>query len=239
MKKNNIFEEYNYKLGDFQPVYDHHHPLSEAEQKIIDDFHGLYFRLNEKKSGLMLSWMGYQTGKVPGDLWIYQELLFLMRPDIIIECGTHKGGSALYLSHMCQLLDHGHVISIDLYPKENRPSHDKLTYINGSSTSSEVVEQVHSIVTTNSKILVILDSDHTREHVLKELTIYSELIPVGGYLIVEDSFLNGHPSHGNFGAGPTEAIEEFLDKNSNFSIDRSLEKFLFTLNPKGFLKRIS
>jgi cephalosporin hydroxylase len=126
-----------------------------------------------------------------------------------------------------------------LYPKENRPSHDKLTYINGSSTSSEVVEQVHSIVTTNSKILVILDSDHTREHVLKELTIYSELIPVGGYLIVEDSFLNGHPSHGNFGAGPTEAIEEFLDKNSNFSIDRSLEKFLFTLNPKGFLKRIS
>ena len=76
-------------------MYDHHHPLSEAEQKIIDDFHGLYFRLNEKKSGLMLSWMGYQTGKVPGDLWIYQELLFLMRPDIIIECGTHKGGSAL------------------------------------------------------------------------------------------------------------------------------------------------
>ena len=89
---------------------------------------------------------------------------------------------------MCQLLDHGHVISIDLYPKENRPSHSKLTYINGSSTSSEVVEQVHSIVTTNSKILVILDSDHTRGHVLKELTIYSELIPVSGYLIVEDSF---------------------------------------------------
>jgi cephalosporin hydroxylase len=239
MKKNTIFEEFSYCLGDFLPISDDHFPLDKLDQKIVDDFHNLYFRLNEKKSGLMLSWLGHQTGKLPSDLWIYQELIFSLRPDFIVECGTHKGGSALYLSHICQLLGHGKVITIDLYPKENRPSHKNLTYVNGSSISSNTFDTLDRLIPPHSNVLVILDSDHSKDHVLAELALYSKLIPIGGFIVVEDSFLNGHPSHNDFGEGPMEAIEEFLKINKNFIIQRSYEKFLFTLNRNGFLKRIS
>ena len=85
--------------------------------------------------------------------------------------------------------------------------------------------------------MVILDSNHETSHVLKELKLYSEFIQENGILVVEDTFLNGHPSHQKFGSGPYEAIELFLKENKKFEIDKSLEKFLFTLNYNGFLRR--
>lgn len=227
-----------FKLGEFLPFDEDHFPLSTTDQKVLDDFHNLYFRLNEKKPGLLLSWLGYQTGKLPGDLWIYQELIFRLRPEVIIECGTHKGGSALFLSHICEIVGSGKVVSIDLYRRDGRPIHKLLSYFIGSSTDQSVYDSVKKEIGCQSKVLVILDSDHTKEHVSRELALYSPLVPVGGYIVVEDSFLNGHPSHVTFGSGPMEAIEEFIANNRNFVIDRSLEKFLFTLNRKGFLKRI-
>ena len=225
-------------LGNFSPLLENHFPLNSVDQDIIDKFHSLYFRLNEKKPGLMLSWMGYQVGKLPGDLWLYQELLFQLKPDVIIECGTHRGGSALYFANILQLLGNGRVLTVDLYPKEDLPSHTLITYFNGSSTDPDVFKNISKSINENEKVLVILDSNHTRDHVLEEMYLYKNLVSTGSYLVIEDTFLNGHPSHENFGSGPMEAIDDFLLLNSNFEIDRSLEKFLFTLNRRGFLRRI-
>lgn len=225
-------------FGNFYPLMENHFPLCSLDQEIIDKFHSLYFRLNEKKPGLMLSWMGYQVGKLPGDLWLYQELLFKLKPDVIIECGTHRGGSALFFANILQLLGNGRVLTVDLYPKENLPSHALITYFNGSSTDLNVFQNISKSINENEKVLIILDSNHTRDHVLEEMCLYKNLVSSGSYLVIEDTFLNGHPSHENYGPGPMEAIDDFLLINSDFEVDRSLEKFLFTLNRRGFLRRI-
>ena len=233
-----LVDKFEYSTGSFVPEQAAHE-LGKADLKVIEDFHKLYFKLLEKKSGLQLSWLGHQTGKVPGDLWLYQELLTLHKPDLIIETGTHWGGSALFLATICSLLNHGKVLSIDLYHKDPLPTHERISYLQGSSVSPEISDKVAKIVGKNKKVLVILDSDHTKEHVQKELEIYSKFIRKGDLLIVEDTFLGGHPSHPEYGEGPTEAIENFLQRNDEFYIDRSYEKFLFTLNYNGFLKRKS
>lgn len=226
-------------FGEFKPVFEDHFPLSPDETKIVDDFHKLYFRLNEKKPGLLLSWMGFQTGKLPSDLWIYQELIFSFRPDLIIECGTHKGGSALFFADIFDRVGSGNILTVDLYPQPNLPTHSRIQYLNGSSISKETFSLVKDRAINYNNIMVILDSNHSRDHVLEELRLYSPFVPVGGLIIVEDSFLNGHPSHNEFGPGPMEAIDQFIKDSNDFVIDRSFEKFLFTLNRRGFLRRVA
>lgn len=228
---------YQYELGTFA-VEDDLHPLSAEDQTTLDRFHELYFRLLEKKSGLQISWLGYQTGKVPADLWIYQEMIVQLRPDVIIECGTHWGGSALFLASMCQIVGTGRVITIDLYPKPNRPVHNLIEYINGSSIDPETVAGVRKSLGDHTNVVVVLDSDHTKDHVYQEIKAYKQFVPVSGYLVVEDTFLNGHPSHDDFGPGPMEAVDAFLAEDDSFVIDRKLEKFLLTLNRRGFLRRV-
>ena len=233
MKKIN----FKYDEGVFFPEQNAHN-LSKQDLKTVESFHNLYFKLLEKKSGLQISWLGHQTGKIPSDLWLYQELIYKEQPDVIIETGTHFGGSAVFLATICGLIGKGQVISIDLYPKENLPKCDRLTYLSGSSISNEIISKVDKITENKEKILVILDSNHTKDHVYQELILYSKYIKKGDLLIVEDTFLNGHPSHNDYGPGPTEAINLFLKENDEFKIDRSLEKFLLTLNYKGFLRKV-
>lgn len=142
---------------------------------------------------------------------------------------------------MCELLGHGHVITIDLYPKPNRPQHERLTYLSGSSTDPKIVSEVTRRIRDADKsasVLVLLDSDHSREHVLDELRLYSPLVTPGSYVIVEDTNLNGHPVWPDFGPGPMEAVDTFLSENDDFVIDSSREKFYLTWNPKGYLKRV-
>lgn len=227
-----------FELGDFYP-FQNKHELTIEQIKIIENFHKLYFELLEKKSGLQISWLGHQTGKTPLDLWLYQELIVKNKPDLIIETGTHWGGSAMFLSTMCNILSFGEVISIDLYPKKTLPKADRLEYLNGSSVDKGIFDKVKHKCKKKNNVMVILDSNHETSHVLEELRLYSKLVSLNGYIIVEDTFLNGHPSHKEFGSGPYEAVDLFLKENNNFVTDKSLEKFLFTLNYNGFLKRMS
>jgi cephalosporin hydroxylase len=174
-------------------------------------------------------WFGKRALKCPLDLWIYQEILYSTRPDLIIETGTSAGGSALFLASICDLLDNGRVVSIDIR-KQKRPKHKRITYLNGSSLSVDVKTE------KQGRVMVILDSDHSKNHVLAELHKYAPLVSQGCYLIVEDTATGITSSE--FGPGPAEAVAEFLQGNQDFIVDRDCEKFLLTFNPGGYLRRI-
>jgi cephalosporin hydroxylase len=209
------------------------------EKEIVEQFHLLFYDSRMfGKTWVDTTFLGTKLEKCPFDLWIYQEILYEVRPEIIVECGTFLGGSALYLASMCDLLNHGEIITIDVLERKNRPEHKRIEYILGSSTSSEVVEKVKSRIQDKSPVLVILDSDHKKEHVLNELNIYGEMVTIGSYLIVEDSNINGHPVKPEFGPGPMEAIDEYMNNNSSFIVDKTKEKYFLTFNPRGYLRRV-
>lgn len=209
-----------------------------VNKNIVDQFHLLYFN-SWKKTIRNTYWLGVPTIKCPLDCWIYQEIIYKIKPDLIIECGTSYGGSALFIASLFDLIDNGKVITIDISEeKKNKPQHKRIQYLIGSSISNKIIKQVKSQISANDKVMVILDSDHKKGHVLNELKIYSKFVSKGSYLIVEDSNINGHPVLPNFGLGPMEAIEDFLKENKNFIIDKTKEKFFLTFNPNGYLKRI-
>jgi len=207
------------------------------QKYIINPFHILYKKAN-KITWNNTFWFGIPVKKCPLDLWIYQEIIFEQFPDIIIESGTYLGGTAFYLAYLCDLIDNGEVISIDILENEGRPNHKRIKYLIGSSTSEYIKKEIINYVKEKEKILVILDSDHTKQHVLNELRFYSKLVSIGSYIIVEDSDLAGNPVYRGPGEGPMEAINEFLKENDEFIIDKTKEKFFMTFNPNGFLKRI-
>jgi len=200
---------------------------------IIRDFHKLY---HESIDGTwhQTYWMGVKTLKCPLDLWIYQELLWRIKPDLVIETGSAFGGSALYLAHILALIGHGRVISIDIKPPPP-VRHRLITFITGSSVAEKTLTLVKKHAAKAKKILVILDSDHHKQHVLNELNAYAPLVSNGSYLIVEDTDINQSVRF-DHGPGPTEALREWLPNNSSFKVDRNCEKLLMTFNPGGYLK---
>ena len=183
------------------------------------------------------TWLGAQALKNPLDLWVYQEIMAETRPELVVETGTYRGGSAFFLASICDLLGAGEVLSLDIEPvRDDYPKHARITYFGGrSSTDPEVVAEVRARA-EGKRTLVILDSDHSRSHVEAELAEYAPLVPVGCYLIVEDS--NIGQIRKDLLPGPLEAIDVFLAGTDAFEIDRSREKFLITFNPSGYLRRV-
>jgi Predicted O-linked N-acetylglucosamine transferase, SPINDLY family len=212
--------------------------LNNTEQDVISGFHKLYYdRGQEGGTWQNTRWMGVPILKCPLDLWIYQEIIFEIKPEIIIECGTFNGGSALFLAHICDIIRHGEIVSIDIEERSGRPQHSRISYWVGSSISEQIIERVRQKVSGRSPVLVILDSDHSANHVIQELRLYSPLVTPGSYVIVEDTNINGHPVVPDFGSGPMEAVQAFLSENSSFSVSTDCEKFYFTFNPSGYLKK--
>ena len=183
------------------------------------------------------TWLGAQALKNPLDLWVYQEIMVETRPELIVETGTYRGGSAFFLASICDLLGEGEIVSIDIEPvRDDYPTHPRITYLGGrSSTDPAVVAEVRGRA-EGKRTLVVLDSDHSQAHVEAELGAYADLVPVGGYLIVEDS--NIGQIRQDLLPGPLEAIDTFLSGTKAFEIDRDREKFLITFNPSGYLRRV-
>ncbi|HNW25156.1 MAG TPA: CmcI family methyltransferase [Candidatus Gastranaerophilaceae bacterium] len=209
---------------------------NKKQRQIIENFHTLYYN-NSERTWRNTNWLGINVLKCPLDLWIYQEILFEVKPDLIIETGTYVGGSAYFLASIMDLLENGEIVTIDSEIRGNLPKHKRINYLNGLSTSIEIIEKVKTFTKNKKRILVILDSDHSKENVLKEMRIYNKFVSKDSYLIVEDSNINGHPTLPEFGPGPWEAINSFLNENKEFKIDKEKEKFYFTLNPNGYLKK--
>jgi cephalosporin hydroxylase len=202
----------------------------------VADFARLYYD-SERRTWKNTRWLGVGVQKTPLDLWIYQEVITDIRPALIVETGTAAGGSALYMATVSDALGTGEIISVDI-AKGTRPTHPRITYLHGSSISRDVCSAVAERARTASPVIVILDSDHSRDHVLAELDCYAELVTPGSYLIVEDTNINGHPVLPKFGPGPKEAVSEFLGSRTDFEIDRECEKFFLTFNPGGYLRRV-
>ena len=203
---------------------------------LVDQFHGLYYGRREQTWGNTF-WLGHRMLKCPLDLWCYQEILYEVRPELIIETGTYQGGSALFLASICDLLGQGMVLTIDVDRRDDRSRHPRITYLTGSSTSKAILRQVHRRVKGTSRTLVILDSGHAKKHVLEELDAYAPLVTPGSYLVVEDTNLNGHPVESDHGPGPVEAVAKFLERNDGFVRDERREKFLLTFNRGGYLEK--
>ncbi len=203
---------------------------------IVNRYHQLYYGSQEIFDGTY--WLGVHVRKCPLDLWVYQEIIFEIKPDFIIECGTADGGSALYMASMCDIVKQGNIVTIDIRDRTDRPQHDRIKYLLGSSTSREIVDQVREMARDKRTVMVVLDSDHSMDHVLEELHTYSPLVTKGSYMIVEDTNLNGHPVSPDFGPGPMEAVQKFLRQRQDFAVDRKREKFFFTYNPSGYLQKI-
>ena len=137
--------------------------FSSQDKAIIDNFHRLYY---DNLTWSKTYWLGTRVLKCPLDLWIYQEIIYETKPDIIIECGTAFGGSALYMASICDLANKGRILTIDIEPPEGKPHHERVTYLVGSSIAPEIIDQLRKLIPEKSKVMVILDSDHRKPHVI-------------------------------------------------------------------------
>lgn len=189
---------------------------------------------------------GLQLLKIPNDLWIMQEIISEIKPDLIIETGSRNGASTLWFADQLNVIGKGEVVSIELNMNGNMPNHERVTFIKGSSVSDEVIGQVREKSKGKQTVMVDLDSDHSKSHVLKELELYSPFVTLGSYLIVEDTIISGHPSVSVLDSnmklvteGPIDAVREFFLKNSDFLVDTTRERFQITTNPQGYLRRLS
>jgi cephalosporin hydroxylase len=206
-------------------------------EAVATRFHRLFYDSVERTWD-STRWLGVPVLKCPMDLVVYQEILSDTRPDVLIEAGTFKGGSALFFASIMDLLGRGKVITIDTV-NQGRPPHPRITYLEGYSTAPEVVSAVKSMIGPGDRVMVVLDSDHSASNVLKELRTYGPLVSAGAYLVVEDTNINGHPVRPGNGPGPAEALDEFLAADESFVRDAAREKFLLTFNPGGYLRKIS
>ena len=226
------------KVGGYHPPTPNR-PLRPEESAAADAFHRAYYEAWMDGQGSMdLAWFGYRTMKSPNDLWAYQEIIAETKPEVVVECGTAFGGSSYFFASMFDLLQRGEVITIDVEERGNQPVHPRITRLVGSSTDPLIVSDVKRRI-GRKRTMVVLDSDHSEAHVAAELAAYHSIVSPGCFLIVEDTDINGHPVLPDHGPGPMEAVEAFLPTAPQFIVDESRERFMLTLHPRGYLKRVS
>jgi len=240
-------------------------PIKEFEHKKkqrIDTYHSddrlieaaRQFRKESMRSlySYNFAWMGRPIIQYPQDVLIMQELIWGIKPDLIIETGIAHGGSLIFYASMLELIGKGQVIGIDIEIRphnrsaiEKHPMFKRIRLIEGDSVSADVFRLIRNIANGKPKILVCLDSNHTHDHVLKEMELYASMVSVGSYLVVFDTIIEDMPDHffpdrpWGKGNNPKTAVWEFLKKNDYFEIDRQIEhKLLITVASDGYLKRI-
>ncbi len=212
-------------------------PGQRSRTEIIDSFVELWSR--EVAFFLGNKWLGIQTLQHPLDAWVTQEILWELKPDFVVETGTRRGGSALlWATVLEQGNPSGRVITVDIKDEVQEASRHplwerKIEFLKGSSTAPGIVAAIAQRV-RGKRVVVILDSLHTREHVLDELKLYSPFVPMGSYLFVQDTSAWSEDSR----TGAGQAVLDFLNMTDAFESDRSRERFLLTGNATGFLERV-
>lgn len=195
-------------------------------------------------------WMGRPIIQYPQDMIAMQEIIWDIRPDLIVETGVAHGGSLIYYASLCELMGHGEVLGIDIdiraHNREAIESHrvaHRIRLLQGSSTDGAIVAQVRQLA-AGKRVIVVLDSNHTHEHVLAELEAYAPLVSVGSYCVVFDTIVEDLPAGlypdrpWDVGNNPKTAVHEYLRRDDRFEIDRDIEaKIQITVAPDGYLRR--
>jgi cephalosporin hydroxylase len=184
------------------------------------------------------TWLGRAIATAPTDLLAYQELIARVRPDWVVEVGTGDGGRALFLASICDLVGHGQVLTIDAERPTEPPTHPRLQIHTGPPEDPATVDAVRSLVGAQSKAIVVLGGLADRQQTYAQFSAYSPLVPVGSYVVIADTIVNGHPVWPAFGPGPAEAVKQILNAHGEFAADPDLEKYSLTFNPGGFLRRV-
>lgn len=206
-------------------------------------------------------WLGRPLIQYPTDLVGMQEVFFKTKPDLVVETGIAHGGSLIFSASMMALMDicdgvsemesARHVIGVDIDIKphnrraiEEHPLFSRITLLEGSSVDQSLFSELSDIAKNYKRIMVILDSNHTHDHVLEELRMYSELVSVGNYCIVMDTVIETSPIAAladrpwTVGNNPMTAVKQFLAEGSNFAVDKEIEyKLSVTVAPNGWLRR--
>jgi len=198
------------------------------------------------------SWMGRPIIQYPQDMIAMQEILWEVQPDLIIETGIAHGGSLVFYASILELIGKGEVLGIDIDIREHNrreieshPMFKRISMIEGSSVSEDIVGQARKTTNEKQTVLVVLDSNHTHEHVLKELQLYSSLVTKGSYLVVFDTIIEDMPDDSfpdrpwGKGNNPKTAAREFLKNHDEFVIDKNIDhKLLISVAPDGYLRRV-
>jgi len=189
-----------------------------------------------------MHYRGVRILKLPSDLWNYQEIFAEQRIEWVLETGTRHGGSALYFADLLRAnRAPGRVISVDVDAASNAVRADeRIDFLIGDSGSREIAQRIAGMLpTARGALFMILDADHRKAHVLRELEVLVPLLRRGDYLVVEDSCVNGHPVRPDFGPGPYEAILEFLAARPGvLEPDAAREaKFGATFSPRGYFRK--
>ena len=198
------------------------------------------------------TWMGRPIIKFPGDMVAQQEILLKIRPDLVIETGIAHGGSLIFSASILELIGEGEVVGIDIdIRKHNRDEIDKhpmfkrITLIEGGSTDAAIVDRVRKLTEGKKRVLVILHSNHTHQHVYDELLAYAPMVSVGSYLILPDTFIEFFPK-GYYADRPWDvgdnqytAMKKFLGECGDFVIDDHwTSKCMITESIDGYLQRV-
>jgi cephalosporin hydroxylase len=199
------------------------------------------------------SWMGVPVIQLPADVMATQEVIWATKPDIIIETGVARGGSVLFMASLLELIGKGKVVGVDIDIRahnrdsiENHPMSKRVVLIEGSSTDTTIIRKVQAEIPPQASVMVVLDSDHSADHVLAELRSYGPMVTEGCYLVVADTILGrldlAHVPRNRSkvwlkGNEPLSALETYLAETDRFEIDQAINgKLIFASSPGGYLR---
>lgn len=205
------------------------------------------------KYAYLWTWMGVPIIQTPADILVMQEAIWRSRPEVIVETGVARGGSVIFSASMLELLGRGKIIGVDIDVRahnrdsiESHPMAKRITLIEGPSTAKETVDRVRAAIPAGASVMVVLDSDHSRRHVLDELRLYGPLVTEGQYLIVADTLLGylkpeDTPRDRSAvwypGNEPLAAVQDYLKESDRFERDEELNgKLILASSPGGYLK---
>jgi cephalosporin hydroxylase len=221
---------------------------------LVDAANHFIVESNKAQYSYNFTWMGRPIIAYPQDMIAMQEIIWEVKPDLIIETGIAHGGSIVYYASLLELIgENGIVLGIDIDIRahnrtliESHPMFKRIKMIEGSSINSDIVAEVYELAKDRKKILVCLDSNHTHKHVLDELSLYTPLVSVDSYCVVFDTIVEFLPENympggrpWNPGNNPFSAVNEFLLSNDSFIVDKGIDnKLMISVAPGGFLKRV-
>ena len=198
------------------------------------------------------TWMGRPIIQYPQDMIAMQEVIWDIKPDLIIETGIAHGGSIIYYASILELIGKGEVLGIDIDIRshnraeiESHPMSKRITMLEGSAISQEIIDKIKPFVEGKKTVMVCLDSNHTHDHVFAELQLYSPFVTVGSYLVAFDTIVEDLPADlyndrpWSVDDNPKTAVWEFLKSNDDFVINNEIDnKLLVSVAPSGYLKRV-